>query len=238
MDEYQLIYISSLDPESKTRQFNDIFEQISKHSLDHNLSGFLLYSEHSFLQILEGERKDILNVFNTNLKYLKWSEHLILSEKPIKKRNFQNSLIRFKKIEQTVFNDLYRLSLLGIEKFIKKLVDLAEKPTSNKHDLNSKNKEKIENKLPINNKFFHYSTEVSSDEVFLMDNESQIVYVNDTACESLGYSNDELIGMFLWEWDPLFPKENWPEFWSQFLEKKQLHFETQHKKKSGGSFSS
>ncbi|MBA2710495.1 MAG: PAS domain S-box protein [Tatlockia sp.] len=236
MDEYQLIYISSLDPDAYSHQFSDIFEKISTDSINHNLSGFLLYSEHSFLQIFEGDRKDVLDMFNSNSKYLNWSEHLILSEKPIEKRNFQSALIRFKKIEQTVFNDLYRLSLLGIEKFIKKLVDLAGESTSKKHNFNPTNNEKIENKLPFNNKFFHYSTEVSSDEVFLMNNESQIVYVNNSACESLGYSNDELIGMFVWEWDPLFPKENWPEFWSQFLEKKQLHFETQHIKKSGEVF--
>ncbi len=236
MDEYQLIYISSLNPDSNSHQFNDIFKQISTHSLDHNLSGFLLYSEHSFLQILEGERKDVLKVFNTNSNFLKKSEHLILSEKPIKRRNFQNSLTSFKKVEQTVFNDLYRLSLSGIEKFIKKLVDLAGELASKKHELNSKDREKIENKLPINNKFFHYSTEVSSDEVFLMNNESKIVYVNNSACELLGYTKDELVGMFVWQWDPLFPKESWPAFWSQFVEKKQLHFETQHKKKSGEVF--
>ncbi|MBA2655425.1 MAG: PAS domain S-box protein [Tatlockia sp.] len=236
MDECQLIYISSLDIDLNNHQSNKIFQQISTHSLENSLSTFLLYSEHSFLQILEGERKDVLYVFNTNSKYLKWSEHLILSEKPIKKRNFQNTLNRFKKIEQTVFNDLYRLSLLGIEKFIKKLVDLSGEKNSIKHDLNSTYKEKLENKLPINNKFFHYSTEVSSDEVFLMNNESKIVYANNSACESLGYPNDELIGKFVWEWDPFFPKENWPEFWRQFLEKKQLHFETQHIKKSGEIF--
>lgn len=236
MDEYQLIYISSLDPDSNSCQFKDIFEQISSHSVELNLSGFLLHSEHTFLQILEGERKDILKMFNSILKYTIKSEHLILSEKPIKKRNFQRSLIRFKQIEQSVFNDLYRLSLLGIENFIKKVVVLAEEPTSEKHDLNTKNKEQSENQIPINSKFFHYSTEVSSDEVFLMNDESQIVYVNNAACESLGYTSDELVGMSVWQWDPLFPREVWPTFWRDFVEKKQLHFETQHKKKSGEVF--
>ncbi|CDZ78455.1 Cyclic di-GMP phosphodiesterase Gmr [Legionella massiliensis] len=232
MDEYQLIYISSLDPGSNSREFNEIFEQLSAYSLEHNLSGFLLYSEHSFLQILEGERKDIHIVFNSISNYLRKSEHLILSEKPIKRRNFQNSFIRFKQIEQSVFNDLYRLSLLGIESFIKRLVTLAEESTAKKPAQSSK----FESNIPINNKFFHYSTEVSSDEVFLMNDESQIVYANNAACESLGYTNDELVGMFVWQWDPFFPQEVWPAFWHEFIDKKQLHFETQHRKKTGEVF--
>lgn len=60
--------------------------------------------------------------------------------------------------------------------------------------------------------FFTFAVEVAADEVFVMRSDSQIIYVNDSACERLGYARSELIGKHVWEWDPLFPKEVWPGF--------------------------
>ncbi len=65
-----------------------------------------------------------------------------------------------------------------------------------------------------------YSTEHAADEVFWMHHDSEIFYVNNAACEKLGYTREELVGMRVWEWDPLFPKEVWPTFWNELKEKK------------------
>lgn len=91
-------------------------------------------------------------------------------------------------------------------------------------------------KTPYQDDFYKFAVEVAADEVFLMKSDSQIVYVNHSACEQLGYRQEELVGMFVWEWDPLFPKEAWPGFWQEFVNSKHLHFETQHRKKSGQVF--
>jgi PAS domain-containing protein len=60
--------------------------------------------------------------------------------------------------------------------------------------------------------FLKFSTEQAADEVFWMKSDSSIFYVNSAACQKLAYERDELIGMRVWEWDPLFPKEVWPPF--------------------------
>lgn len=85
-------------------------------------------------------------------------------------------------------------------------------------------------------KFLIFSTEMAADEVFWMRSDSEIFYVNDAACKKLGYSREELVGMHVWEWDPLFPREVWPEFWQEMQQKKNIEFETQHQKKSGEVF--
>ena len=84
--------------------------------------------------------------------------------------------------------------------------------------------------------FFQYSTELAADEVFWMRPDSSIFYVNKSACAKLGYTRDELLGMKVWEWDPLFPKEVWPDFWANLCDKKHLLFETRHMTKEGHEF--
>ena len=85
-------------------------------------------------------------------------------------------------------------------------------------------------------KFLIFSTEMAADEVFWMRPDSEIFYVNEAACKKLGFSREELVGMHVWEWDPLFPREVWPEFWQEMQQKRNIEFETQHQKKSGEVF--
>jgi hemerythrin-like metal-binding protein/PAS domain S-box-containing protein len=85
--------------------------------------------------------------------------------------------------------------------------------------------------------FFQFAVENAADEVFLMKSNSEIIYVNESACKKLEYNYDELIGKYVWEWDPLFPREVWPGFWAEFKDKKHLHFETKHQTKNGKVYS-
>ncbi|WP_051309067.1 PAS domain S-box protein [Desulfogranum japonicum] len=84
--------------------------------------------------------------------------------------------------------------------------------------------------------FFRFSVEVAADEVFWMRDDSKLLYVNDSACRRLGYSREELLQMYVWDWDPLFSKELWYDFLRDINEKKTLFFETQHRTKSGAVF--
>lgn len=85
--------------------------------------------------------------------------------------------------------------------------------------------------------FLMLSLEFAADEVFWMKSNSEIFYVNDAACKRLEYTREELIGMKVWQWDPLFPQDVWPTFWQELKEKQHLEFETKHQSKSGNVFS-
>ena len=84
--------------------------------------------------------------------------------------------------------------------------------------------------------YLKLSTEYSADEVFWMDTDSTVIYVNQSACLKLGYECHELIGMKVWEWDPLFPKEVWPAFWEELKSLQSVDFESLHKSKDGNIF--
>jgi PAS domain S-box-containing protein len=84
--------------------------------------------------------------------------------------------------------------------------------------------------------FYNFAIEMAADEVFLMKSDSQIIYVNDSACKRLGYRRSELTGKYVWEWDPLFSKEDWVEFWKEFVTAKHVHLESKHRSKDGAVY--
>lgn len=88
----------------------------------------------------------------------------------------------------------------------------------------------------LDSQFFVFSTELAADEVFWMQPDSSIFYVNKSACTKLGYERSELLGMKVWDWDPLFPKDVWPDFWANLKAEKHLIFATKHRTKDGRVF--
>lgn len=78
-----------------------------------------------------------------------------------------------------------------------------------------------------------FCVEAAADEVFWMQSDSRILYVNRSACEKLEYKREELIGKYVWEWDPLFAPERWPAFFEELREKKAMVFETKHMTRTG-----
>lgn len=72
--------------------------------------------------------------------------------------------------------------------------------------------------------------------IFVVDETSQIQYVNEEACRSLGYSNEELLQMSVADIDPNWPSERWEEFWSQWVATKTLSLESQQRRKDGSIF--
>lgn len=82
-----------------------------------------------------------------------------------------------------------------------------------------------------------FSFEVAADEVFWLERDSKIIYVNDSACKRLGYTREEMIGMHIWDWNPSVQSK---EVWSAHARKaepgKTKKFESIHKTKSGEIF--
>ncbi|MCB1925159.1 MAG: PAS domain S-box protein [Gammaproteobacteria bacterium] len=83
---------------------------------------------------------------------------------------------------------------------------------------------------------YRHAVEVAADEVFVMQSDSRLLYVNDSACARLGYRRDEMIGMPVWQWDPNLPEHAWPQFWKDFVAARTLSFETLHRTKHGETF--
>lgn len=78
-----------------------------------------------------------------------------------------------------------------------------------------------------------FSVNQVADSLFWVSPEGKVIEVNQTACEKLGYSRDELLNMYVCDIDPDFTADKWPDHWGELKAKKTLHFTTKHMTKSG-----
>ncbi|MBI5680968.1 MAG: PAS domain S-box protein [Methanobacterium sp.] len=85
-------------------------------------------------------------------------------------------------------------------------------------------------------KLTQFSVEHGPDSIIWITSDARICFVNEAACESLGYSNEELISMTVFDIDPDFPQEEWEEHWKDIKSGKIKTVETKHRKKNGEKF--
>jgi PAS domain S-box-containing protein len=81
-----------------------------------------------------------------------------------------------------------------------------------------------------------FALDHSADATFWINPDGSIVYVNLSACQELGYSQKELLGMTVRDIDPDYADEQWCQHWQELKEKGALRFETRHRTKDGRIF--
>jgi PAS domain S-box-containing protein len=72
--------------------------------------------------------------------------------------------------------------------------------------------------------------------VYLINEDSMFQYVNEGACEALGYTKEELLTMGVIDLDPNFPIEQWKHHWEDIKAQKTTLTLTQHQRKDGTFF--
>jgi PAS domain S-box-containing protein len=78
-----------------------------------------------------------------------------------------------------------------------------------------------------------FAVDRAADLVFWIDRDARFAYVNDAACQRLGYTRHELLSMTVGDVDPNYQTESWPRNWEALRLTGQLRFETLHRTKSG-----
>jgi len=68
---------------------------------------------------------------------------------------------------------------------------------------------------------------------FILSPQGKVVFVNDFACQALGYTREELIGMHPWDFDPDFSANMWPGMWTQLKNEGIISIESRHRHKDG-----
>jgi PAS domain S-box-containing protein len=81
-----------------------------------------------------------------------------------------------------------------------------------------------------------FAVERGADMAFWIDRDARILYVNDAACERLGYAREELLTMTIPDLDPDYQLSRWTQYWHELKEKKRLRFETRHRTKTGAIY--
>ena len=78
-----------------------------------------------------------------------------------------------------------------------------------------------------------FSVDRASEAIFWIDSKANIVYVNDSACRTLGYSRDELLRMSVHDIDPWFPVDVWSNHWDKTRIEGLSVIESKHVTKTG-----
>jgi diguanylate cyclase (GGDEF)-like protein/PAS domain S-box-containing protein len=81
-----------------------------------------------------------------------------------------------------------------------------------------------------------FATDKAPDSILWVDHEGRIVYANQAACRSMGYSNEELLSMTVFDIDPDFPAERWEQHKEDVRRHGSLTFEARHRTKDGRLF--
>jgi len=76
----------------------------------------------------------------------------------------------------------------------------------------------------------------SSDPVFWISPDGSFTFVNDSACEKLEYSREELLALKVFDIAPHLPTEDWPDHWEEIKRAGSLRFEAHHQTRSGHVF--
>ncbi len=83
---------------------------------------------------------------------------------------------------------------------------------------------------------FEFTMQQSPEAVFWLDQHGRFSYVNNQACLSLGYTQDELLSLYLWDIDPDYSKDRWEIQWAEMQRAGKRIFETRHQRKDGSIF--
>jgi PAS domain S-box-containing protein len=81
-----------------------------------------------------------------------------------------------------------------------------------------------------------FSIDHAGDNVFWVGPDARLIYLNQTACGSLGYSFEELTSMTVHDIDPNFPPAAWSAHWEELKQRGSFVIESLHRRKDGTVF--
>jgi len=82
-------------------------------------------------------------------------------------------------------------------------------------------------------RLFRLAIDHSGEAAYWTNPEGRFIYVNETACRTLGYSRDELLRMSIWDIDPDFLPERWPARWEEIAARRSFVVPTRHRTRDG-----
>jgi PAS domain S-box-containing protein len=95
---------------------------------------------------------------------------------------------------------------------------------------------RVEQALRESEARFRVFVDHAADAFFLQDEQGRILDVNRRACESLGYSRDELIGMTPFDFDPDITPASIEDLGRRMTGGEAIGFESRHRRKDGTTF--
>jgi PAS domain S-box-containing protein len=82
-------------------------------------------------------------------------------------------------------------------------------------------------------RFTQFAVDNLGDAAYCIEEDGSIIYVNDAACQMLGYSREELLSMRVYDIDYDLTAEAWPLIWSRLRQVQKSTMESRHRTKDG-----
>ena len=118
---YYLIYVSSATREMSNEELAEILDTARKENAKASITGMLLYKEGNFMQMLEGEKERVLDLYEKIKKDPRHKDVITVIEREAPKRTFPDWTMGFHNMQQIKgnpnFNDYISINLIP-ERFL------------------------------------------------------------------------------------------------------------------------
>ncbi|RZT95973.1 FAD-dependent sensor of blue light [Ancylomarina subtilis] len=105
-DLVHIVYMSFSSKKLSESDLNDFLKLIRKKNQERGVTGLLLYKDEAFIQLIEGNKETIDQLFNIISKDSRHSNILKLLEEPIRKRAFPDWSMGFRTINNDQINQI------------------------------------------------------------------------------------------------------------------------------------
>ena len=123
---FELIYKSTAKPDISSTDILKILN-LSKHfNSFHDITGCLLYFNHEFIQVLEGEEIEVKKLYSRIEKDKRHSNVVLIKQGNKSLRTFKNWSMAYHELKKSEINDLHQKHFIDSFLTISKL---SEKPT-------------------------------------------------------------------------------------------------------------
>lgn len=97
----QLVYVSNRKQKCTDEEIEKILASCKKNNPPLNITGILLYSDKKFIQLVEGESKVIMELYDKIKKDDRHTNPMMISLSPIKEKSFPSWHMGSKKLPQS-----------------------------------------------------------------------------------------------------------------------------------------
>ena len=97
---YHLLYISTATDYQSDTQLAALLEEAVTANLQYQVTGMLLYCEGDFMQLIEGKKSDIIQLYDNICRDERNFENEVLVEEPIAERHFVDWSMGFKQFSK------------------------------------------------------------------------------------------------------------------------------------------
>ena len=108
---YTLVYKSTALVELDRYELNPLLHQARARNKRLKITGLLLYANKRFLQVLEGEEKNVLSLYSEIQQDPRHTKLEVLMQNPIDKRMFPDWSMGYRKIDPNEYKNIPALSM-------------------------------------------------------------------------------------------------------------------------------